>query len=418
MATVQQELITHEQISTLFWLNLIISGSIGLCILAGAPLLALFYDKQELVAITIALSFSFLISGFTIQHQALLNRHMRFGILASIQILSQCISMIISIVMAANGWQYWALVGGMLTNTLCMAILTFFFCPWIPGKMYRGSGVRGMLRFGSHITGFSFINYFARNADNLLIGRYIGAEGLGLYDRAYSLFLLPISQIKAPLDRVAIPILSSLRNHPERYAKYFNKLLDTLATLTLPITLYSAIEADFLIRLILGMKWAAASPIFQILVIAGMVQAIASTRGLVLISLGYSVRYFYWGLFNATICVLSFVIGINYGIKGVALSYTIANIVILIPSLIYCFQSTPIRVYSFFKTLFPPFIVSICCGLIILYIKIEWSVESIEQHLVCLCVYISTYCIISVCRKSIRETIFIVFNRLSSNSAE
>ena len=159
MATVQKDKISHEQISTLFWINVLISVVLGLCVLAGSPLVAKFYGKPELTAVTAILSLSFILSGLSIQHATLLRRHMRFGNLAIVQIVSQVITLAVTILLALNGWRYWALVGGSLATALSTVVLTFIFCPWIPGRMQKGTGVRNMLKFGGHLTGFNFINY-------------------------------------------------------------------------------------------------------------------------------------------------------------------------------------------------------------------------------------------------------------------
>jgi O-antigen/teichoic acid export membrane protein len=404
MATVQKEEITHEQISTLFWINILISAALGLCVLAGSPLVAWFYGKPELTAVTAALSLSFIISGLTIQHQALQRRHMRFGTLAAIQIVSQVITLIMTISLALFGWRYWALVGGTLTNAIAGSLFTFIFCPWIPGRMRRGTGVRGMLKFGVHLTGFNFVNYFSRNTDNILIGRFIGADALGLYAKAYQLFLMPISQIRGPINNVAIPVLSSLRKEPERYKRYYQRILDIMATLTIPLAMYCLIEAKFLIHLLLGHQWIGAVPVFRILAIAGLIQAVASTRGLVLVSCGFSKRYFYYGLYTAIVNIVSFIVGLPFGIEGVAMSYTIANYVILVPLLYYSFAKTPVSVPLFFKTLLPPLASSGVCGLTIFLLKYFWPNDSFILHGTCLGIFILFYASLSLCRKSIRDT--------------
>ncbi|MFC1794045.1 oligosaccharide flippase family protein, partial [Planctomycetota bacterium] len=129
MATVQKDKITHDQISTLFWINILISAFLGICILTVSPLVARFYGRPELTAVTAALSVSFIISGLMIQHQALMRRHMQFGKLAIIQIASQVITLVVTIVLALQGWRYWALVGGSISTALAGLLLTFFFCP-------------------------------------------------------------------------------------------------------------------------------------------------------------------------------------------------------------------------------------------------------------------------------------------------
>lgn len=413
MATVQQERISHEQISTLFWINVLISAGLGLCVLAGAPLVAWFYGKPELTAVTAALSVSFILSGLTIQHQALQRRHMRFGTLAAIQIASQVVTLVVTIILALLGWRYWALVGGTLANALVGSLLTFALCPWIPGWMQRGTGVREMLKFGGHLTGFNLINYFSRNADNILIGRFIGADALGLYARAYQIFMMPISQIRGPMNQVAMPMLSSLRSEPKRYRKYYQRLLDIMSSLTMPLTIYCAIEADFVISILLGPQWLGAVPVFRILAIAGLVQVIAGTRGLVLMSSGFSKRYFHLGLFYAIFCVTSFVAGIPFGILGVATAYTIFNYLALIPSLYYCFYQTPITVSLFLKTLLPSLISAIVAGGSIVFLDFYMKTDSLYFHAQQFFLFLSIYILLSLTRRTIRETLYLIVRHLS-----
>jgi PST family polysaccharide transporter len=409
MATVQRESISHEQISTLFWLNLFICLLLGLCVLASAPLVAWFYGRTELTTVTAALSASFFIRGLTIQHQALLRRHMQFGTLTVINIASHIVSLIVAILLAMAGWRYWALVCSTLSTAMADTLLTLFFCPWLPGSLKKRTGVRDMLKFGGHLTGFNLINYFSRNADNLLIGKFIGADSLGLYAKAYQLFMLPIGQIRGPLTQVAMPVLSSLQNNPERYVKYFQRLIDIIATLTIPISLYFAVEGDFLIKLALGEQWLGAIPVFRILAISALIQGVSGTRGLVLLSHGFSGRFFYFGLFNAILTVMSFIIGIPFGIEGVAAAYAVANYVILIPSLYYCFHKTPVTVPLFLRVLVAPLLAGLLGCVCIVVLRSLYPGDSLLSHIIYALIFAIIYAGVSICRQSIRETLALIF---------
>ncbi|MCJ7523871.1 MAG: lipopolysaccharide biosynthesis protein [Candidatus Aminicenantes bacterium] len=412
MATVQRENISHDQISTLFWLNVVISALIAFLVLLGAPLLSVFFKRPELTNVLAAISISILVSGLAIQHEALLRRHLRFNALAFIQIVSLVVNLIISVVLALLGFRYWALIGGAIFQSVAGTSMTFYFCPWLPGKMKRGAGVRDMLKFGGHLTGFNFVNYFARNADNLLIGRFIGAEALGFYSRAYQLLMMPITLIRAPLDQVAMPALSSLRSKPKHYAKYYQRLLEVSILVMMPVTLLCALEAEFLVRLLLGPQWVGTVAVFRIFALAGLIQAISSTRGLVLISSGYSVRYFYWGLFNSILMVISFVVGLSFGIEGVAAAYTIANCIILIPSLFYCFRGTPVTVALFLRTFYPPLLAAIPAAAAIMLAKYFWPSSSLLMHCLYSCIFIGTFILFSWRRQSVRETVSLVLSGL------
>ena len=263
MATVQKEEISHVQISTLFWINILISTGLGLFVLVGSPLVAWFYSKPELTAVTAVLSLSFILSGFTIQHQALQRRHMRFGTLAVIQITSQVIALSVTISMVYFDWSYWALVGGTLTQVLVELLLTITFCPWIPGRMQRGVGVRDMLKFGGYLTGFNFVNYFARNADNILIGKFIGAGALGIYDRAYQLLMLPITMLSGPLSNVAVPALCRLNDDRERLHKYYLHILYLLSLVGGPIAGIAYLASKDIVIILLGPAWSPVGNIWQ-----------------------------------------------------------------------------------------------------------------------------------------------------------
>lgn len=413
LATVTQGQITPAQISNLFWTNALISTGLGGCILLGSPLVASFYSQPELAAITAALAVPFVISGLTIQHQALLRRQMRFGALAVIHIATQVVSLAMVTMLAWLGWRYWALVAGSVLEALCTLSLALFFCPWVPGRIQKGVGSRRMFAFGGHIAAFNFVNYFSRNLDNILIGRYIGADALGLYSRAYSLFMLPFSKVRGPMTEVAMPALSRLREQPKRFVAYFRRYLDLVATVIVPIVAYSILEADFVIGTLLGDQWLDAVPIFKILAVAGLVQAIASfARGLTLIPFGFTARYLRWGVANSVVKVISFVVGLRYGVIGIAAAYAITDLIVLIPSLLYSFKGTPVRLGMFFQSLAAPSAITVAAVLIALGMRFALPVDATGGHLLVLAVTGSSYVGLSLCREPVRETITLVAVRL------
>lgn len=354
LATVQRKEISHEQISTLFWLNVLISILLGLSVLASAPLIARFYGKPELTSVTAALSFSFIISGLTIQHHAMQQRHLRFGTLAGIQIATQIISLAVTILLAYFGWRYWALVVGMLTSALAGTLLTFFFFPWIPCRIHKGTGVRTMLKFGGHLTGFHFINYFARNADNILIGKFVGAEALGLYGRAYQLLMLPITMISAPISNVAVPALSRLHENRARLHKYYLHIIYMLSLISGPIVGIAFLASNDLIVILLGPTWSPVSDVFKYLAIGGLLQPIYNTQAWLHLAVGRADRVFIWGLIGTPILVASFLLGLRWGINGVAFCYSMAIIITTAGSLGYAGKSADLSFWKMLHAVFKP----------------------------------------------------------------
>jgi len=376
MATVQKAEINHEQISTLFWINVAVSTTIALITAAVAPAIAWFYGEPRLTLITVALSLVFLLGGLTVQHQALLQRQMRFTALAAIQVISILAGVVAAIAAASMGAGYWALVIMQVVTAVFISSAVWLLCGWRPGRPVRRTDIKGMLLFGANLTGFDTVNYFARNFDNILLGRFWGASALGLYSRAYNIMMLPISQIRGPLNTVAIPALTHLQNDPIRFKMYYIKLITLIAFIAMPLMAFLFVCADQVIYLLLGSQWLGAAAIFKILCINAFIQPVSTTWGLVLVSLGQSKKYLTWGIINSIFISISFILGLPWGAIGVAAAYTIVSYVLLAPTLWYCFRQTPIAIADFFSAIFRPVIASIIMGFVIFTVRSYLSTAS------------------------------------------
>jgi len=244
-ATIQWADLNHQQVSALFWMNVALSAAIMLVTIAAAPVAAWFYKEPRLMGITVGYAISILITGLYIQHEAILIRQMRFAITAAIEVSAMAIGLGAAIVAAIYGARYWALVINQLVLAAVSVIGMWAACRWRPSLPRRSAGVRSMLSFGGNVTGFNVMQYFARNADNALIGKFWGANELGLYSRAYQMLLMPMQQINAPLAAVAVPALSRLSDSPERYRDAYLKILEKLVMITMPLGAFMIATSDW-----------------------------------------------------------------------------------------------------------------------------------------------------------------------------
>ncbi len=353
-ATIQRETIDHKQISTLFWINVALSIAVALVVIALAPAVGWFYQKPLLAPLTMVYAVGFLFGGLAVQHEALLRRQMRFGVLAFTEVTSSLFGLATAICMAWRGAHYWALVYGQLGQGLSYAVGVWVTCGWRPGLPARNSGVRPMLTFGRNLTGFSVINYFARNLDNLLIGKFWGPQQLGLYAKAYQLLLLPIDQINAPIAAVAVPALSRLTETPERYRQAYLRILEKVAILTMPGAAFMIVTADWIVRVALGPQWVEAGTIFVLLGASAFVQPIANTTGWLFISQGRTHHMLQWGLIGSTLIGIGIAVGLPWGASGVAASYSITVICLAGPLLFWFVgRRGPVRTVDFYRTTAP-----------------------------------------------------------------
>ena len=263
--TVQRTTITDEQLSTLFWINILVGGILGLLTLASAPLLASFYQEPRLAMLTAVLASGFVFNAAGVQHGALLERQMRFGALAIIELISQFAGFAVGIGLALFGYAYWALVGMALAVPAAYSICVWTNASWLPGRPRRRLGIRSMVRFGGTVTLNVFVAYITFNLDKALLGRVSGATALGLYGRAYQLINIPTESLNSAIGGVAFAALSRLQGDHTRLKRYFLKGYALALTLTIPLALSCAVFADDIIRTLLGQKWNDAVIIFRLL---------------------------------------------------------------------------------------------------------------------------------------------------------
>lgn len=362
--TIQRNVLTHDEASSLFWINGAVGVVIALLTAAIAPLIARFYGEPRLTNITIALASGFLVSGFSVQHLALLRRRMRFGILAVNDVFSVTLSSIVGITMAYEQMSYWAIVGNQLTFTISGALLAWTVCRWRPSLPKRSTPVREMLAFGGNITGFTVLNYFSRNTDDLLIGRFWGSQQLGLYAKAYQLLLFPLNQINLPVGGVAVPTLSRLVDEPERYRAAFARTLDKIVLITMPLVVFLMVTSDWLIAVVLGAQWVGAAKIFMWLAIAGFVQPIGYTTGWLFTSQNRTGELLRWGVMSSFLAVGSIAAGVHWGAEGVAKSYGLTSALITTPlNLWWVGRRGPVRTLDFYKTSAPFAVSAIIAGI-------------------------------------------------------
>jgi O-antigen/teichoic acid export membrane protein len=362
MATVQSPDIRHSQASTLYWLNVAASVVITIATAAVAPLLAWFYKEPRVTAVTIALAGTILFGGFGIQHQALLRRQMRFGALAFAEIVSLVVGTLAAIASALAGLGYWSLVVLNVVREIANTAFVWILCRWRPGGPVRRGGIRPLISFGAHLTGFNIVNYIARNVQKMLIGWYSGAGPLGLYNNADRILLLPMQQINMPLTSVAVPALSRIQNETERYRAYFRRGVMLTVTAGMPVVTFLFVVADKAVLAFLGPQWAGAVPIFRALGPAAFIGTFNVATGWVYVSLGTTRRQFNWGLIASAVTIVGYAIGLPWGAIGVAVAFSASTVILRLPSIQYCFRGTQLRLEDLWIALWRPTVSSLVAG--------------------------------------------------------
>jgi O-antigen/teichoic acid export membrane protein len=345
-AAIQRPVVTEEQKSTLFWINVLFGAGLVLLTIAMAPFIAAFYHEPRLVGVASALACSFLLNAAGIQHGVLLQRQMRFTALAVVSIISLIVSTTIGIGGAMAGYGYWALVAMTLTQPLFTTLGFWLATAWIPGPPRRGVGIRSMMHFGGTVTLNGLVVYIASNFEKVLLGRFWGADALGIYGRAFQLINIPTANLNSAAGEVAFAALSRLQDDPPRLKSYFLKGYSLVLAMTMPMTAACAVFADDMILVFLGPKWKAAAAIFRLLAPTILVFAIANPLSWLVMSLGLVRRALKMGLVIAPLMIASYVIGLPYGPEGVAFAYSAVMILWIIPVVAWSVHGTVISFWD------------------------------------------------------------------------
>jgi PST family polysaccharide transporter len=392
-ATVQRDIVTHEQISTLFWINVAVGAALTVLAVALAPALVILYKEPRLYWVTIISASAFFVNGLAVQHNALLQRAMRFVTMAKISLVSLAFSSVVGIGMAFSGGGYWSLVGMVVSGTLFSTLGAWLAVPWLPGWPSRRAGVRKMLHFGGTVTANSLVIYLAYNAEKVLLGRFWGAEALGLYGRAYQLVNLPVQQLNASLSSVAFPALSQIQHDGERLCRSFLRGYTVLLSLTVPVIITSAIFAEEIIRLLLGRKWMEAAPLLRLLMPMVLGFAMMNPFGWFLMATGRARRSLNISFLIAPTVLVAVLGGIRYGAKGVAFAYSLAIVLVVIPVIAWAIHGTGITLRTYGHAIKSPLLSGVLGGVCGLGVKVAlgavWS--AIPLLIVGTCVLLGVY---------------------------
>ena len=339
-ATVQRVDVTDEQISTLFWINILVGVILALSLTALAPVVVGFYHEPHLLWVTIVLSTAFLFNAAGVQHSALLQRQMRFTALATIEIISLITSTSIGISMAVAGFGYWALVATAVSVPLVGTLCLWQTTGWIPGKPRLQSGLHSLMRFGGTLTLISVVMYIAYNLEKVLLGRFWGANAVGIYGRAFQLINMPTENLNSSVGEVAFSALSRVQNDPGRFRNYFLKGYSLVLALTIPMTIAVCLFAHDLIFVLLGPKWKDAAEILRLLAPTILIFALINPIGWLIFSLGMVGRSLKATLVFAPLVICGYIMGLPYGPKGVAFGYSAVMALWAVPLIMWGIHGT------------------------------------------------------------------------------
>lgn len=331
-AIIHRQELDDRHLSSVFWLNVACGvGLSALMALAAAPI-ARFYREPALTGLAVAVGANFMLGSLAIVQRNLLEKRMEFRKLFVVETAAIVASGAVAIRLAFAGWGAWSLVAQTLTLTGVNAALLWLVSSWRPAWRVDLSALRDVFHFSVHFTGSNILIYSNRNLDNLLIGRFVGSDALGLYTRAYTLMLLPLTEISNVVSRVMFPALSAIQHDIVQVKAVYLRATRMIALATFPLTLGLFATAPGFVRVVLGGRWLGVVPIIRVLCFAGLEQSVSTTVSWIYNSQGRTDLRLRWEAFSFFATSVAFVVGLRWGVLGVAAAYVLNHyLVLLVP---------------------------------------------------------------------------------------
>jgi O-antigen/teichoic acid export membrane protein len=311
-ALIQRQDVEERHYSSVFYFNVLI----GFILMASFAMLssavARFYSEPRLVSLMIIIGSCFSVTSFGLVQRAILTREMNFRTLGFIDFAAVALSGILAIALALSGLGVWSLAYQSLSQAVLQVIGLWWASGWRPRMLFQRAAIRELFKFSSNLTAFTAINYWYRNGDNLLVGKFFGSTALGVYSRAYNLMLMPLTQITYVVSKVMFPALSKLQDDKPRVKSIFLRSTAMMALVTFPLMSGLFVVADNFILAFYGPHWAGVVPILRVFCILGMFQSIA-TGGWIFQSQGRTDWMFWWGTVNAVLSIAAMFVGVWLG---------------------------------------------------------------------------------------------------------
>jgi PST family polysaccharide transporter len=327
-AVIQRHELEERHLSSVFWVNVAAGLALAGLMAALAPALSALYGEPRLIRLTFAISGNFLIASLVAVQMALMIRRLNFRRLAIIDMSATVISGVVAVAAALMGLGVWSLVAQALTLSGSRAVLLWIASDWRPRWILEREAIRDLWGFSSNLAGFNALNYWVRNADNFLVGKFVGSAGLGIYGRAYNLMLMPLAQISWVLSRVMFPVLSRMQKDTSRVKRSYLRAIGVIGLVTFPIVTGLFAVAEPFVLTVFGPRWESMIPIVQILCVAGLSQSVGTTTGWIYQSQGRTDWMFKWGLAASAVTLVAFGIGILWGVTGIAVAYAIRTVLL------------------------------------------------------------------------------------------
>lgn len=359
-ALIQKSDVDDRDYSTVFWLYLGLGFLLFTIFFLSAGIIADFYENSNLVSLTRLMSISFLISAFTGVPATIVLKKMNFRLRTKISITTLLIGPIVSFPLAYWGYGAYAIVFASLVKEIFSAIYYWLTVKWYPKFIFSKEKFKSLFKFGGLASLNGILFYVYRNVDNLIIGRMVGEQGLGLYSRAYGLMMLPISRISESVKTVLFPALSQIKENNEKMRQIYYRSIRSTAFVVFPLMFGLSFIAEPFVLFVYGSQWQGMIPILKILSLLGAFQSVKTFNGTIIYAKGKLLLDTKIFLVTVPLFICAFIWGAKWnGIYGVAICYAGVSFLTMWYEIYLTLKLIDGSFLFFLKNLVPPLVFSL-----------------------------------------------------------
>ncbi len=322
-AIVQKQTLDRRDLSTVFWLNIIVSGGLYLIVFILAPVVADFFDNERVILLLRVLGLNLVLGSLRTVHINLLIKEMAFNKKAQAELIARLVSSVTVLACAYSGFGVWSLVMGIIARSAALTFLVTYYYVWWPQWVFQPARIKDLLGFGAHVAGSRLLWYCYAHADVLVVGRVLGESLLGFYMVAFTLADKIIANLSSVLSQVCFPVYAKLQDDERSLREYFLKVSRLVALAVFPALTGLILVADELFSVVLTEPWRPAVPVFQILCGVALIRCQAVLIPPLLNAAGRADLNLWYTCVGGFSLPPAFLVGSFFGLSGVAYAWLV-----------------------------------------------------------------------------------------------
>ncbi|MBT2572885.1 MOP flippase family protein [Bacillus sp. ISL-51] len=366
-ALIQKDHVTERQLSSLYWMNIATGIVLFALLFFSSPFIADFYRREELTHLIRVLAIMFLIAPIGQQYQYMLQKALAFNALSKIEIFANMLSFVY---LAVSVFYMDPILAYVISQVLLQSSKGLLYWAsyretWSPSLVFDLRGMKGFFSFGAFQLSSRLVNRLGANIDMILIGGFMGAEALGIYNLAYQIVTLPVLKINPIITRVAFPVFAKNKHENSVLREGFLNMTKMLALVSFPLLLGLVSVSDAFVASVFGEKWLAAVPVLNVLAIVGILRVLMNPNGSVLLAKGRADLAFYWDagvmlLYGASL----YAAVLSGNLLTVAWTYAFISILNFLIGRWLLAYVIKLQLSAYFKAVAKPFLLTAAMGII------------------------------------------------------